>query len=1048
MPAGTYTVVVTSGRGCTTTLDIDVNEPAVIVVPAPTVTEFACNAGTNTVNNASIVVTGVTGGSGTYINYVFIQGGNTLQSGTSNTYLESNVAGGNYTINVYDNNGCIGTTTASIAPFIQISNPTVTVTSPITCTTLEDITINVTTTGGVPTTLNYTVTGYPTNTLPYNVTQVNNPNFTGLTIGSYDIFVENATTGCIVQTIHYVFNPNTFIVNATVDNNVTCFGGTDGSVTFTFVDQNLTPTNDAGPFTYEIYDSTNTLVTSGSSGSAGPFTVTNLSAGVYELQTTLTNSPFCPAITSFTITQPTATLAIDVTNTPITCNPGNDGSISAVGSDGWGAPYEYQIQGPGVTPIWSSTATFTGLGAGTYTVSVRDNVGCVVSVDVTLVDPTPISASISATPTALLCIGDSNATITVSGTTGGYGSGYLYVLNNITTGTPSASQTSNVFTNIGAGTYNVTITDSFNCTFTTADVIITEPVDQVVATLSQIYDPTCQTDAILELTASGGTAPYSYSTSPNGGFIPFGGASVQFTVPAGTYQYYVVDANNCIVVVSNSITVEPIIPVSVAIDLANAYISCNGGTTTVTATATNGLGNYVYNILPNVGSQPSSGVFENVPAGTYTIQVTDGDCSGVSQSFTITEPSPIDVTTLTSTNITCADNPTDGTITVVASGGTGTIQYSISSVPNETVNSGVFTDLGPGTYTVYVQDQNGCSVGPFDFTIDLPPVFSVVSVTPISEICLGDGGSVEFTVSGGTMSGTVGYTATDGVSTQTSLTGDFIFTNLSAGDYLFTVTDENGCVVTVEFNIGVGVDIQADYIIETICVNDLPQANVTILFNDEIDISELTFDLDNGAVIQPGDNVFQNVTSGSHVVTVTHANTCQQQVNFIVTLPSTPVLTLAESGLNQFTMSTVGGEAPYIYVIENSSGAVFYTGSNNVFFVSYTDTYHVIVTDENGCTDEDYIFIEFFDVEIPDYFTPGGDGTNDGWSPNYLDNYPKAVTYVFDRYSRKIITLRPGESWDGTYMGNELPSGDYWYVLKLNGETDAREFVGNFTLYR
>jgi len=1049
LSAGTYTVVVTSGRGCTTTLDIDVNEPAVIVVPAPVVTEFACNAGTNTVNNASIVVNGVTGGSGTYINYVFIQGGTTLQSGTNNTLLVANVAGGTYTINVYDNNGCIGSTTVTIAPFIQISNPTVTVTSPITCTTLEDITINVTTTGGIPTTLNYTVTGYPTNALPYNVTQVNNPNFTGLTIGSYDIFVENATTGCIVQTIHYVFNPNTFIVNATVDNNVTCFGGTDGSVTFTFVDQNLTPTNDAGPFTYEIYDSTNTLVTSGSSGSAGPFSVTNLSAGVYELQTTLTNSPFCPAVTSFTITQPTATLAIDVTNTPITCNPGNDGSISAVGSDGWGAPYEYQIQGPGVTPTWSSTATFTGLGAGTYTVSVRDNEGCVVSEDVTLVVPTPISIiSIDAVPTTLLCIGDSNATITITGTAGGYGSGYLYVLNNITNGTSSAPQISNIFTNIGAGTYNVTITDSFNCTFTTADVTITEPANQVVATLAQIYDPTCQTDAILELTASGGTAPYSYSTTTGGPYIPFAG-SVQFTVPAGTYQYYVMDANNCIEVISNSIVVEPVIPVSVAIDLTNAFISCNGGTTTVTATATNGLGNYVYTLVPNNGaSQISPGVFTGVIADTYTVQVTDGDCVGASEPFTITEPSPIDVTTLTSTNITCADNPTDGTITVVASGGTGTIQYSISSVPNETVNSGVFTDLGPGTYTVYVQDQNGCSVGPFDFTIDLPPVFSVVSVTPIPEICLGDGGSVEFTVSGGTMSGTVGYTATDGVSTQTSLTGDFIFTNLSAGDYLFTVTDENGCVVTVEFNIGVGVDIQADYIIETICVNDLPQANVTILFNDEIDISELTFDLDNGAVIQPGDNVFQNVTSGSHVVTVTHTNTCQQQVNFIVTLPSTPVLTLTESGLNQFTMSTVGGEPPYEYTILNSNSTVLYVGSNTIYFINQTDTYTVIVTDANGCTDTEDIFIEFFDVEIPDYFTPGGDGTNDGWSPNYLDNYPKAVTYVFDRYSRKIITLHPGESWDGTYMGNELPSGDYWYVLKLNGETDAREFVGNFTLYR
>ena len=1051
LPAGNYTVVVTSDRGCTTTEIITVNEPAPIVVPAPTVTEFACNAGTNTVNNASIVVTGVTGGSGTYINYVFTQGSTTLQSGTSNSYLESNVNGGTYTITVYDNNGCIGSTTATIAPFIQISNPTVTVTSPITCTTLEDITINVTTTGGVPTTLNYTVVGISAGST-YNVTQVNNPNFTGLEIGNYEITIENATTGCSVQTIHYVFNPNTFIVNATVDNNVTCFGGADGSVSFTFVDQNLTPTNDAGPFSFEIYDASNNLVTSGSSGSAGPFTVSNLPAGVYQLVTTLTASPFCPAVTNFTITQPTTALTIAATSTPITCNPGNDGTISVVGANGWGAPYEYQLQGP-VNVAWSSTAYFTGLSAGTFTVSVRDNLGCEVDTTVTLVDPTPISATISATPTALLCVGDNTATITVSGTSGGFGSGYLYSLNtlSVTPNTTSAPQTSNVFTNLGAGTYSVTITDSFNCTFTTVNVTITEPADQVVATLAQIYDPTCQTDAILELTASGGTAPYSWSLTPGGTYNAFAG-SVQFTVPAGTYQYYVIDANNCIEVVSNSQEVEPVIPVSVAIDAANTYISCNGGTTTVTATASNGLGNYVYTLIPNNGAtQPSPGVFENVPAGTYTVQVTDGDCIGNSVSFTIAEPTLIDVTTLASTNITCADNPTDGTITVIASGGTGTIQYSISSAPFETVDSGVFTDLAPGTYLVYVQDENGCTPpgSPFQFEISAPPVFNVVGVTPVPEICLGDGGSVQFSVTGGTTTATVGYTATEGTLTQTSLTGDFSFSNLAAGDHLFIVTDANGCVITVEFNIAEGVDIQADYTIETICINDLPQANVTILYNDtDIALSDLTFDLDNGAVIQPGDNVFVNVSAGSHTVTVTHTNTCQQVVSFAITLPSTPVLSVAESGLNQFTMLTVGGVSPYEYTILNSNGTVLYVGPNNVYFINQTDTYTVIVTDDNGCTDTKTIFIEFFDVEIPDYFTPGGDGTNDTWSPNYLDNYPNAVTYVFDRYSRKIITLRPGETWDGTYMGNELPSGDYWYVLKLNGETDAREFVGNFTLYR
>ncbi|NJM78658.1 MAG: T9SS type B sorting domain-containing protein [Flavobacterium sp.] len=121
-----------------------------------------------------------------------------------------------------------------------------------------------------------------------------------------------------------------------------------------------------------------------------------------------------------------------------------------------------------------------------------------------------------------------------------------------------------------------------------------------------------------------------------------------------------------------------------------------------------------------------------------------------------------------------------------------------------------------------------------------------------------------------------------------------------------------------------------------------------------------------------------------------------------------------------------------------------YVGSNPVFFINQSGIYNVMVTDANGCTAFDDQPMTFYDILIPNFFTP----VSDGWTPLYLDNYPNAVTYVFDRYSRKLATLRPGQKWDGTYEGNALPSGDYWYVLKLNGETDTREFVGNVALYR
>ena len=93
-------------------------------------------------------------------------------------------------------------------------------------------------------------------------------------------------------------------------------------------------------------------------------------------------------------------------------------------------------------------------------------------------------------------------------------------------------------------------------------------------------------------------------------------------------------------------------------------------------------------------------------------------------------------------------------------------------------------------------------------------------------------------------------------------------------------------------------------------------------------------------------------------------------------------------------------------------------------------------------------FFEFVDVCIPDYFTPNGDGVLDGFGPGCAEQYRNLTFDIFDRYGRKLVTLDVDEKWDGKYKGQELPTGDYWYVVKLNDKNYDREFVGNFTLYR
>jgi gliding motility-associated-like protein len=1045
LSARSYTFRVTSGKNCATTQIVDVNQPNAIVVPAPVVTQFGCSPGTNSTNFATIQVSGMTGGSGTYTIYEFKKGTTIVQSGPNTTYTEADLSGGNnYIVTVYDSNGCTGTTTAVINPFIRIENPVVTVTRAITCTSTENITIGITTIGGTPATLNYSVVGLNGN--PYNVTQTS-PSFTGLTVGEYSIVVENPTTGCSDRTVHYVADPNTFNLDVIKNNDVTCFGDVNGSIRLTIIDTNLIPTNDAGPFTYSITNSAGNTIASGSSLNAGPVTINGLAAGIYQATVTLTSAPFCTSRKAFSIEQPTDALIARATFTNPTCVAGNnDGTISVSASFGWpSVAYEYQLERAPSTIIsaWSSTTDYSGLTPDNYIVRVRDSRGCVASTNVRLAVPPPISGAISASPTSLLCLGATNATITVSGVTGGQGSNYLYSLVNVSTGAASGAQPNTIFNNVGAGTYNVIISDAYSCTFTTANVTITAPATNVTARLVKATNATCSVNATITLSASGGTAPYRYSATAGGPYSPLTG-SVTLPATAGRYQYYVVDSNNCSEVVSNQIIVEAVVPVNVNVNTATAIINCFGGTTTVTATATDGLGNYVYSLLPVTAGvvQASPGVFTNVPAGNnYIVQVVSGDCRD-SVSFTITPPTRVTLVSSTSTNITC-NGQTNGTIQVVATGGTGTIQYSISSQPGQTVNSGLFTNLAAGDYTVVYQDEAGCTSTPLEFTILEPREIKLEALEVVQANCLEDKGSISFIVIGGTVTASQGYTATIGTTTQTSLAGSFVFNNLPAARYLISITDANNCPFSFEQMLDAGVDIKPAVVVEYPCTGTTAISTIRVTTNPAIPASEFTYLLDGGAP-QPG-NTFSNVAQGDHTIEVRHVPSgCVKTVTGIIVNAITPLnLTLAESGLNQFTATATGGAGGYTYTINGNA-----TGSDNVFFINQTGTYTVIVTDTNGCQDTKTIAMTFFDIQIPNFFTPDGLGNNNTWTPLYTDNFPDVITEIYDRYGRKLASLRQGQSWDGRYNNSNLPSGDYWYVVRLNGTTDGRQFVGHFTLYR
>ena len=203
-----------------------------------------------------------------------------------------------------------------------------------------------------------------------------------------------------------------------------------------------------------------------------------------------------------------------------------------------------------------------------------------------------------------------------------------------------------------------------------------------------------------------------------------------------------------------------------------------------------------------------------------------------------------------------------------------------------------------------------------------------------------------------------------------------------------------------------------------------------------------------GGVTYHDSNLFVVNTAGDHTITVKDSENFTVDVTVTIDLdPTYEVLDfeIEKTDLKEYTLTATGGLEEYEYALGNTDDF----GSNNVFELEESGTYTFYVKDENGCIVEKQIEHLNLDMIIPNFFTPNGDGVNDTWYPKHIDAYPNISVHIFDRYQR-LITRYDGNqhSWNGIYKGKLLPSGDYWYVIKLNNLDDNREFKGNFTLYR
>jgi subtilisin-like proprotein convertase family protein len=381
-----------------------------------------------------------------------------------------------------------------------------------------------------------------------------------------------------------------------------------------------------------------------------------------------------------------------------------DDDLSVTASGGTGV-LEYSINGTTFQP----TGDFKDLPNGIYTVTVRDANGCtstaqaIVAVN-TMLATLEIAASVS-------CFNGEDGALVVN--VGGGESPYTYTL--VGSG---ASQPENVFIGLAAGEYEVLVLDNQGLSVTTNAVVLTNPTAIAVSAGATLN--------VVTVSASGGTGALAYSLNGS----PFQASNVFSNLTNGVYQVTVRDANNC----TQSATVTVEVPPLLLSAASTGTILCFGDVTgEIVASATGGVPPYAYKL--NTGDFQASETFSGLSGGIYNVTVRDA--AGVETNFTVTVSQPTQIAASASVSL--------NDVTITASGGTGTLEYSADGEAFQASNQ--FSNLANATYTFVVRDANGCT-HTVSATVAVPPLgFSFFTQ---HLVCFGDtDGSI--TVTGTTL---------------------------------------------------------------------------------------------------------------------------------------------------------------------------------------------------------------------------------------------------------------------------------------------------------
>ncbi|MBU3678816.1 MAG: hypothetical protein FGM32_04315, partial [Candidatus Kapabacteria bacterium] len=598
LSAGTYGIKVKDANNCVASTNVTISEPTVVTLSSASTNksnngyDVSCFGN----NDGSITVT-ASGGTGT-LQYSKDNGSN---------YQLSNVftglVAGTYSIKVKDNNNCTATTSATITQPPALTVAIVSSTN-VSCNGGNNGTASASASGG---TTDYR---YSWNTTPARTTAA----VTGLSAGTYTVTVLDANN-CSATASVVITQPPALVASIDSKTDVLCFGGNDGAAT-------VNRTGGTSPYTY--------LWSSGQTTQS----ITGLVAGTYSI--TVTDAQNCSSLATVTIAQPSAAVAIASPSlTHVACNNGATGAADITVSGGT-VPYSYTWTKQGADGTYATTEDLTGLTSGTYTIVVNDKNGiaggCTATTTIVITQPElPVSINVAG-QTNVVCNGGSTGTIGIS--VGGGTPPYSYNWSKTGGGFTSTSKD---LSGLTAGTYSVTVNDNNGIAGGCTDsktIVVTEPSAPVSVVVSSSQNIACNGTSTgeINITASGGTAPYTYSWTKNGSTETYSTTEDLTGLSAGTYTIVVTDVNGNIGGCRASTSVTILEPTAITATVTKTNISCNGsvdGSITVSGASggthvSSGPRTFTYQAVRTGGgySQTTSdGSFTGLGAGTYTVSV-------------------------------------------------------------------------------------------------------------------------------------------------------------------------------------------------------------------------------------------------------------------------------------------------------------------------------------------------------------------------------------------------------------------------------------------